>query len=426
MSRNPGDVPRHLRGTLLEGLRAFRVVVLTGARQAGKSTLARAACRLRHGTYLTLDDPATLAAVRRDPAGSLAGSAPVTIDEIQRGGDALVRAIKAQVDERPRAGSFLLTGSTRFLTVPSLAESLAGRAEILELWPFSQGEMRRSRDAFAERLFGPVAGVRSLGAPPLARPEVAELLVRGGFPEVQRHSAAMRSRWFASYVKTVTERDVLEVTRLRQVDELPRLLRLLAARTAQETNLQEISRELGLPRTTLLGYVAALRTLHLWYELPAWSRNLTSKVVKHPKGQLSDVGLAAWLLGTGASALTDLRSPSMGPLLETFVAGELARQRTWSRVDHGLYHYRDRAGPEVDIVLETRDGRVAGVEVKAAVSVSERDFAGLDLLRDRVGDAWAHGVVLHLGSRALSFGDRQTALPLSALWARVPDAGPRT
>jgi predicted AAA+ superfamily ATPase len=418
------EIPRHLRGTLNEGLSAFRVVVLTGARQAGKSTLAQAACRMRRGTYLTLDDPARLAAALSDPVGLLRGSPPVTIDEVQRGGDALVRAIKAHVDARPRPGSFLLTGSTRFLTVPSLSESLAGRAEILELWPFSQGELRRCRDAFAERLFGPVETLRAGGCEELSRGQAAEILCRGGFPEVQRLGAALRSRWFASYVKTVTERDVLAVSRLRQVAELPRLLRLLAARTAQEVNLQEVSRELGLARTTLLGYIAALTTLHLWYEIPAWSRNVTSKVVKHPKGHMIDVGLAAWLLGAGADALAEGRSPSLGPLLETLVAGELARQRTWSAVEHGLFHYRDRSGPEVDLVLESRDGRIAGVEVKAADSVSARDFAGLDLLRQRMGTAYAHGVVLHLGRDVLSFGDRQTALPLSALWARAPRARP--
>src|SRR5687768_4981133 len=143
MARAVREVPRHLRRTLLEGLANFRVVVLTGARQAGKSTLAQAACRSLRGTYVNLDDPAKLASVRTDPVGILEGPAPVTIDEVQRGGDPLVRAIKASVDADPRPGRFLLTGSTRFLTVPSLSESLAGRAEILELWPFSQGELRR-------------------------------------------------------------------------------------------------------------------------------------------------------------------------------------------------------------------------------------------------------------------------------------------
>jgi predicted AAA+ superfamily ATPase len=420
MAKLSAELPRHLARTLDEGLSTFRVVVLTGVRQAGKSTLAQAACRSRGGVYRTLDDPGTLDAMRSDPAGAILGPAPVTIDEVQRAGDGLVRAIKANVDASPRPGAFLLTGSTRFLTVPTLSESLAGRAEILELWPFSQGELRRVRDAFAERLFAGEDAVRAIRCEPLSRADAAEVVCRGGYPEAQGLSPRLRGRWFAAYVRTVTERDVREIARLREVSELPRLLRLLAARTACEVNLAEVSRELGMPRETLLGYVAALTTLHLRYEIPAWSRNATSRIVKHPKGHLTDVGLAAWLLGVGPETLADPASPALGPLLESFVAGELARQRTWSQVDHSMHHYRDRSGPEVDLVLESRDGRVAAVEVKAAVSVLERDFAALRLLRDRLGKDFAHGVVLHLGREALPFGDRLTALPLSALWAPVP------
>ena len=420
MARRPDDLPRHLAATVLEGLTAFRVVVLTGARQAGKSSLARRVCRGRRGTYRTLDDPDVLAAAHADPRGILVGSPPVVLDEVQRGGDALVRAIKARVDAHPRPGSFLLTGSTRFLTVPQLSESLAGRAEILELWPFSQGELARSRDAFAERLLGPPEALRRLAPPALDRGEMARLLCRGGFPEVQGLGAGLRSRWFASYVKTVSERDVLEVARLRRAQELPRLLRFLAGRTAQEVNLQAIASALKMPRTTLVDYVAALRTLHLWYEIPAWSRNVSSKAARHAKGYLTDVGLGAWLSGVDEDALAEPTCPTMGPLLETFVAGELARQRTWSSVDHELHHYRDRNGPEVDLVLEARDGRIGAVEVKSSSSVSQDDFSTLRLLRDRTGAAFRHGVVLHLGGETLAFGDRLTALPMAALWARTP------
>lgn len=419
MARRSDDLPRHLAATVREGLGAFRVVVLTGARQAGKSTLARRLCRAQRGTYRTLDDPEMLAAARSDPRGILAGAPPVTIDEVQRGGDPLIRAIKSQVDARPRPGAFLLTGSTRFLTVPSLSESLAGRAEILELWPFSQGELRRVRDGLAERLLGPADQVRALKPAALDRAAAAELVCRGGYPEAQRLAPRLRGRWFASYVKTVTERDVLEVSKLRRTHDLARLLQLLAGRTAQEVNLQAISPVLGMPRSTLVDYVAALRTLHLWYEIPAWSRNVSSKVVRHPKGHLTDVGLCAWLLGTGPEALADPACPWMGPLLESLVAGELARQRTWSTVDHQLHHYRDRAGPEVDLVLEARDGRLAGVEVKSSLSVSQADFAALRLLRDRTGAVFRHGVVLYLGREVLAFGERLTALPLAALWART-------
>lgn len=417
MARDLGHVRRNLRGVVEEALDAFRGVVLTGARQVGKSTLARDVCTRRRGTYVSLDDETALEAARRDPVGFIDRPPPVAIDEVQRGGDALLRAIKARVDIRRRRGSFLLTGSTRFLSLPRLSESLAGRIEILDLWPFSQGELRRCRDGLADRLFGPAPALRGIRPPRATRELVAGWLCRGGFPEVQSLRPALRRRWFASYVRTVTQRDVLEVSRLRQVHELPRLLRLLAARTAQEVNVQHVSTDLGMPRTTLLGYLAAVEMAYLWHRLPAWSRNLTAKVVRHPKGFIPDTGLATYLLGVDPTALLLPQSHLLGPLLETFVVGEMARQRGWARIDHDLFHFRDRSGVEVDLVLEARDGRVAAVETKAAATVSARDFAGIDLLHDRLGDAFSHGVVLYLGDAIQSFGDRRTALPLGALWA---------
>ena len=403
-----------------EALDAFRGVVLTGARQVGKSTLAREVCARRGGTYVDLDDETALEAALVDPAAFLDRRPPVAIDEVQRGGDALLRAIKARLDRARRPGAFLLTGSTRFLTLPALSESLAGRVEVLELWPFSQGEIEGGRDGLADRLFGPPGvspGDRATGT---TRKSIVERICRGGFPEVQNLRPPLRRRWFASYVRTVTQRDVLDVSRLRQIEELPRLLRLLATRTAQEVNAQHLSNDLGMPRTTLLGYMAAVEVVYLWNRLPAWSRNLTAKVIRHPKGYLPDTGLAAYLLGAEPETLLRPGNPLLGPLLETLVVGELVRQRGWARADHDLFHFRDRSGPEVDVILETRDGRVAAVEVKAGETVTARDFAGINLLADRLGDAFAHGVVLHLGESAHPFGDRRTALPLGALWSRVP------
>jgi predicted AAA+ superfamily ATPase len=410
-------VRRNLRPVVEEALDSFRGVVLTGARQAGKSTLARDVCARRRGTYVSLDDETALEAALRDPVGFVDRPPPVAIDEVQRGGDALLRAIKARMDARRGRGAFLLTGSTRFLSLPRLSESLAGRIEVLDLWPFSQGELDRRRDGFADRLFGPAEAVRGMRVVPASREAVAERICRGGFPEVQRLRPAVRRRWFAAYVRTVTQRDVLEASRLRQIEELPRLLRLLAARTAQEMNVQHLSSDLGMPRTTLLGYLAAVEVAYLWHRLPAWSRNLTAKVVRHPKGFITDTGLASYLLGAEPGSLLQPQGQILGPLLENFVLGEMARQRGWTHVDHDLFHFRDRSGPEVDLVLEARDGRVAAIETKAAATVSGRDFAGIDLLHDRLGDAFAHGVVLHLGDAVQPFGDRRTALPVAALWA---------
>jgi predicted AAA+ superfamily ATPase len=241
-------------------------------------------------------------------------------------------------------------------------------------------------------------------------------LVAGGFPTAHARPDRARDRWYDAYLRTLTQRDVREFSRAQELEALPRLLRLLAARTAQEFNAADVARDLQMARTTLPTYVALLETVYLVYRLPAWSTNLSKKAIRHPKLHFVDAGLAAHLLGMGADALCRPDGIAAGPLLESFVAGELARQRTWASAPIDLLHFRDRDGAEVDLVLESRDGRIAGVEVKCSATVTARDFRGLDLLHDRLGARFAHGVVLHLGDRTVPFGDRRTALPLAALW----------
>jgi hypothetical protein len=240
---------------------------------------------------------------------------------------------------------------------------------------------------------------------------------RGGFPEAQHRSAAGRRNWFASYVDTVTRKDVPEISRIRQAKALKRVLRLLAARTAGESNVASLARDLGMPRSTVDGHLPLLETVYLTWEVPAWSRNLSAKVVKHPKVHILDAGLAAHLLGVDPEGLSLPSSPAAGRLLETFAAGELARQRTWSAQPFDLHHLRDRDGMEVDLVLAGPDGRVAGVEVKAARSLGGADARSLAWMRDRLGADFVQGVVLYTGEEVLPLGDRLTALPLSALWS---------
>lgn len=416
-SRTPSLLPRHAHRLLGQVLGQSRVVALVGARQVGKTTLARLVCEAKGGTFLNLEDPTIHDAVDRDPDAMLDGPRPVTIDEFQHGGDTLLRAIKGRVDRRKSPGQVLLTGSTRFTTVPMLSESLAGRIVILDLWPLSQGEIRGTADRFVGTLFGPTASLRAFSQPSPSRKDILRMLCAGGYPAVYRSSGPARRRWYDSYVRTITQRDVRAFSRIQDIDALTRLLRLLAARTAQELNVSEVSKELGIPRTTLSSYIPLLETVALVYRLPAWSTNLTSKVVRHPKLHFADVGLAANLLGVGPSALADPVNRALGPLLETFVAGEIGRQATWSRVLVNVHHFRDHNGPEVDLILEARDGRLAGVEVKASSMVQGKDFRGLDVLAERLGSRLRNGVVLYLGDRVVPFGPRRTALPLSALWA---------
>jgi hypothetical protein len=251
----------------------------------------------------------------------------------------------------------------------------------------------------------------------VTRLDAVRRMVAGGYPSVFTRRPRSRQRWYRSYVRTVTERDVREISGVQDVASVRRLLRVLAARTAQEFNLADVARDLDLPRSTVAGYLPLLESLYMVQRLPAWSRNLTQRFVRHPKLHLVDAGLAASLVGADAEALARPGHPALGPLLETFVAAELRRQATWSETEADLFHFREHNGVEVDLVLEANDGRVAGVEVKASSTVEGRDFRGLDLLHDRLADRFAMGVVLHLGERVLPFGDRRVAMPISALWS---------
>ncbi len=400
-----------------EALDHAKVVVLNGPRQAGKTTLARRLVASRRGTYWSLDAPDDRSVLERDLSGFLDARPPVVIDEFQFGGDRLLRAIKLRCDADDGRGRFLLTGSTRFTTVPTLSESLAGRAEIVDLWPLSQGEVEGTGDRFVDLLFGSQVALRRASPVRASREDVLRRLVSGGYPDVFGRDERPRARWYEAYLRTVTERDVTAISRVQELESLRRLLRLLAARTAQELNVADVARDLGLPRTTVAGYIPLLETLYLVHRLPAWSRNLTKKVVRHPKLHLTDAGMGAHLLGAGAAALGRPGSPVLGPLLETFVAGEVRRQSAWAEVPVEAHHFRERDGTEVDIVLESRDGLVAGIEVKSAATVESRDFRGLDYLHHHLGAQFAHGVVLYLGDRVLPFGERRTAMPVTSLWS---------
>lgn len=417
MPPTPAPIARAVLPVVRDALRTFRVVAITGPRQAGKTTLAREILASQRGTFLSLDDDEVLAGLEADPRTFLHRDGLVVLDEFQRGGEKVLRAIKRLVDDSPRKGRFLLTGSTRFLTVPTLSESLAGRVALVDLWPLSQGERLGIEDRFVDRAFGPADALRSVRAADRTREEVLEAICAGGFPELLDATSRVRARWYESYVQTVTRRDVPEISNVHRVDALARILELLAARTAQELNVAALAVTTRTPESTLSSHLGLLETVHLWHRLPAWSRNLTQKVVRHPKAHFVDSGLAAHLLRVDPSALALPGAPALGPLLETFVVGEIARQATWSKVRADLRHFRDREGLEVDLVLEARDGRVALVEVKASVSVEARDLRPIERLGEKLGPQLAHGILLYLGQEVVPMGPRRTALPITALWA---------
>lgn len=423
MLPQPHDLhPRGAAPRLRALVASRRVVVVSGPRQAGKTTLVRQLLdELGRGTLRRLDDPALRQAAVEDPLGfARTGQAPIVIDEVQRAGDPLVQAVKLRVDEDPTPGQYVLTGSSNFLTVPAISESLAGRAAFVDLWPLTQGELAGVPEQFVDLLFEAPERLRALQPEGLSTRDYLERLCAGGYPEVQRLEPAMRVQWFADYVRTLVQRDIVELSGIRKVEGLRQLLRLFAARTGEQLVMERVIRESQLERQAVYDHRAWLTTAHLVHLLPAWSRNPTRRATAKPKLLITDPGLAAWLLGKDAEALSEPAEPTAGQLVETFVAVELLRQLTWARTPATLSHWRDRSGAEVDLVLESTDGRTVAIEVKKSASANGRWFASLALLRDRldeVGGDFVHGVVLYTGTQVLPFGDRLTALPVSALWS---------
>jgi len=409
---------RAIEERYLETVAARRVTVLTGPRQAGKTTLVRGQLPATGGVMRSLDEPGTLAAALADPTAFAAlDPKPLVIDEVQRGGEPLVRAIKARVDRDRSPGQFVLTGSSNFLTVPTISESLAGRAGFVEVWPFSQGELADRTDRFIDLIFAegpaPLVDRRWDG---VTRRELLERTCAGGYPEVHRLAPMQRSRWFADYVRTTIERDVVEMSGIRKVTETNQLLRLLAARSGGELVMQSVIEDSALERQAVYDRRAWLETIHLLATLPAWSRNLTRRVKRRPKVFVTDSGLAAWLLGKTVSALEDPTDPATGRLVETFVYAELRRQLTWAQIEATLFHWQDRNGAEVDFVLESSDGRVLAIEVKTGQTPKPEWFRWLAHMRDVLGEKFIAGVALYSGRDTLPFGERLLAVPISALW----------
>ena len=388
---------------------------MLGARQVGKSTLVQSIARGPHrAEVLTLDDQATRAAASADPSGFVAGlSVPVALDEVQRVPDLLL-AIKQRVDDDPRPGQFLLTGSANILTAPRIADALTGRAEYLRLRPLSQGEIQGVRETLIAGLFRGL--VPALTQQPVGRPAYADRITAGGYPEARMRRPGRRARFFASYVDTIIQQDLASISQVSDQTNVRRLLEAIAAVSAGELNFQGLSRTLGIPGSTLHNHADLLETLFVIERLPAWGDNLLRRVIRAPKAYITDTGLLAYLIGANAERVqTDLDLGGM--LVETFVTNELLRQAEWESDQPRAFHYRDKDGREVDLVLERRDGTIVGVESKAAASVSSSDFRGLRHLREKLGDRFRMGVVMYTGANTIPFGDRLFAVPLSGIWA---------
>lgn len=413
----PDLIPRQLDTIVHEALLDTRVVAINGARQVGKSTLARIVADTRAGsTMRLLDNPTTLRAAQNDPIGFVEHDGLMVIDEAQLAPE-LFRTIKIVVDADPRPGRFLLTGSSQILALRDLPDALPGRMEIVELWPLSQGEIDRTPNRFIDAAFRHGPSVNHTSA--LRRRDYLDRAVRGGFPEAIRRNPKRRSAFFESYLTTLIERDVSTLSIIERRGELRRLLALLAGRAGGLLVTNALATQSGIPRSTLVRYLKLLSAVFLIKSIPGWSSGQTGRATSTPKLAFVDSGLSCHLIGQDPARLADVGGAA-GPVLETFVLMELARQLTWSDERARLYHYRTRDNVEVDAILESAAGDLIAIEVKAAATVRNEDLSGLRHVANRFGSRLIAGYVLYTGQQTLSFGDRIQALPIDAIWHIEP------
>ena len=416
------DAPRLSAPSLRAALADTPVVLIHGPRQCGKTTLALQIGRESGYAYLSFDDDARRAAAMTDPVGFVADlSDKVILDEVQRV-PWLFTSIKASVDRDRRPGRFMLTGSSNVLLLPKLADSLAGRMEILRLHPFAQIEMTPatsvqdsvSSSTFMQQLqagqFHPMpAHERRMGA------ALADMVVAGGYPAaLARKTPARRRAWYRDYIQTLVQSDVRELARIQSLDALPRLLALAAGQTARLINVMDLAAPFQLSRLTVRDYVNLLAQVFLLEELPPWFSNRLSRLIKTPKLHLTDMGVACALLGLDAAALWADRA-LLGQLLETFVLQELRRLDCATEVHSQFYHLRDKDGVEVDIVMAHGNGKLSGIEVKASSTVTAQDFRGLRKLQASEPDRFHCGVLVYDGEACLRFGEGMFAVPVSRL-----------
>ena len=407
--------PRFIQPRLMAALADTPVVLLSGPRQAGKTTLVRQLAGTER-RYLTLDDEVTRLAAKEDPVGLIRSIDSAVIDEVQRAPDLLL-AIKKAVDEDRRPGRFLLTGSANLMALPSIADSLAGRMETLVLLPLAQCEITPNPESSLTWLDTLFADGLLAATQPAVGGALVDKVIRGGYPEaLSRDDNRRRRAWGRQYIDALIQRDIKDIATIDKLDQVPRLLRALAQTAGQLCNYSQLGGQVGIDHKTASKYIAIFEQMYLMQRVPVWSGNRLSRLVKTPKLQFLDSGLL--------SVLLDFSDPMrqrklFGQLLESYVFAELRKQITWAEGEYGLFYYRDKDQYEVDFVVENASGDIIGIEVKAAASLSVSDLAGLKRLASVAPQHFKAGIILYDGTETLPLGqvnDRPLwAMPIATL-----------
>ncbi len=403
---------RYAKNKIQDALTDTRVVLISGPRQSGKTTLATeiAADDI---PFFTLDDATVLEAAKNDPVGFLRGLDRAVIDEVQRAPDLLL-SIKTEVDRDKSPGRFLLTGSANLMTVPLVADSLAGRMEVVKLLPLSQSEIVGAKSTFLENAF---QGISPTVEDAVLGDDLIEIVLAGGYPEaIARTRWNRKQDWYQGYVDAIVQRDVRDVAQIEQLAIMPRLLAMLAEHSGQLVNYSSIGSAINLNHVTTQKYVGVFESLFIVHTLQPWFTNKLKRLTKSPKLHFFDSGLLAALRGISPDVVRKNKT-SFGPVLETFVFSELQKIAVWTEQRCSFSHFRDKDKNEVDIVVENKRGEVVGIEVKSSATVTSYDFSGMRKLEQACGEKFIQGLVLYDHDQVVPFGNKMLAAPLSSLWS---------
>ena len=406
-------VARHAERPVRAALADTRIVAIVGPRQSGKTTLARRIAAADGRPFITLDDDQFRRFARNDPAGFMRAQPAAVIDEIQRA-PGLILALKQAVDEDPRPGRFLITGSVDLFRGSISPDSLAGRVETIELLPFSQAEIAGTGPPdFLDRAFAADFPNLALTG---STDGLTERIISGGFPEALSRAVPSRRRsWLRAYARALAERDVSDIASIAKLSDLSRLIDYAAVSAGQLLNLSALGSRIGVDGKTVDRWLALFEHMFLVRRIFAWHRSGLKRLIKAPKLHFLDSGLLAALQRVSAAAVAKDRQ-KLGPHLESFVYAELAKAATLSGEELTISHYRDKDQVEVDFVLERSPSAIVGIEVKASATVRPRDFKGLKRLREAAGDRFSCGIILHDGERVQKAAPRLFAMPVKMLW----------
>ncbi|MGB9701090.1 MAG: ATP-binding protein [Thermodesulfobacteriota bacterium] len=374
--------PRTLGQTIKKAMRTFPAIVVTGPRQSGKTTLLKMLFANSH-QFVTLEDPDIRMRAKEDPQQFLEQfKAPLIIDEIQYVPE-LLSYIKTRIDQKRKPGQWLFTGSQNFVLMQGITQSLAGRAAVLSLLPFSFAERIGRGDKVQE--ISALLKPSNLSLKAGARPKISlsEVILRGNYPEIASKRAVDRQLWCGSYISTYLERDVRNLAQVGDLSQFERFLRLCATRTGQILNLSELAREIGMSVPTMKRWLSLLETGHQIYLLPPYYKNLGKRLVKSPKLYFNDPGLASYLLGLH-NRETLINSPNFGNLFETMVVTDFLKRFLHFGQMPSMYYLRTRDGLEVDLVIELGQ-KLHLFEIKAAMTILPKHAASLLKIRRDLG-----------------------------------------